>query len=361
MTLERRPGIGQERQFSERVPYAGNIRTLRDIHVSGKGVLVRVDLDFKEGEEKTSRRFFVVEPTVKGLEKGGVNTITLLAHNGDYKSLQYLVKPLEELLQEDVAFTLDNNAKSTEGRRVVLFENTRLWREKGEEKNDPNFAAYMAKMGDAYVGNAFATSHRAHASIVGIPALLESKAVGLQVEEEVNKIDEALFRPKEGFIVVIGGAKIKTKLPVINYMSKIAETVLVGGILPAEIEKEKIILPDNVVVAQLDKSRDNKDIALGSAENFAKILREAKTIVWNGAMGVFEQRETAQGTLIVVRAMAYAKSNNNAYLLAGGGETEAFLKENNLEQPFNHISTGGGAMLEYVSGNKMPALEVLRK
>lgn len=360
MTLESRPEISRKREFSERVPYAGNIRTLRDIHVSGKGVLVRVDLDFKEGEEKTSRRFLAVKPTVKELEKGGVNRVILLAHNGDLKSLQYLVKPLGELFQEDVAFTLDNSPKSTEGRRVVLFENTRLWPNKGEENNDPDFAAYLAKMGDAYVGNAFATSHREHASMVGIPLLLDSKAVGLRVEEEVNKIDEALFRPKGGFVVVIGGAKIKTKLPVINYMSKIAETVLVGGILPAEIEKERIILPDNVVVAQLDKSRGNRDITLDSAEEFAKILREAKTIVWNGAMGVFEEEEAAQGTLIVVRAMAYAGSNG-AYLLAGGGETEAFLKENDLEQPFNHISTGGGAMLEYVSGKKMPALEVLRR
>ena len=361
MSLERRPGIGQEGQFPERVPYAGNIRALRDIHVSDKGVLVRVDLDFKDGEEKTSRRFFAVKPTVKELEKHDVKRITILAHNGDYKSLRYLIKPLAELLQEDVAFTLDNSTKSAEGRRVVLFENTRLCPEKREENNDPDFAAYMVEMGDTYVGNAFATSHRAHASIVGIPALLKSKAVGLQVEEEVNRIDEALYRPKEGFIVVIGGAKIETKLPVIKYMANIAETVLVGGILPSEIEKEKIILPDNVVVAQLDKSLENKDITLDSAEKFAKILSKAKTIVWNGAMGVFEEHETAQGTLIVVRAMVDAKSNNNAYLLAGGGETEAFLKENNLEQPFNHISTGGGAMLEYVSGNKMPGLEVLRK
>ena len=359
MTLESRQEIGQEGKSPERVPYAGNIRTLKDIDPSDRNVLTRADLDFKEGEEKTSRRFFAVKPTVKELEERGAEKIIILAHNGDHLSLGYLKRPLEDLLGEGVVFIKESDEK-TDGRRVVLFENTRLW--PGEEINDPQFAAYMAEMGDTYVGNAFATSHRAHASTVGIPAFLENKAAGLQVEEEVSRIDEALSRPKEGFIVVIGGAKIKTKLPVISYMSKIAETVLVGGILPSEIEKEKIILPDNVVVAQLDKSRGNKDITLESAENFAKILRKAKTIVWNGAMGVFEQHETAQGTLIIVKAMAEAKkTNDETYLLAGGGETELFLIENGFEDICNHLSTGGGAMLDYVSGKKMPALESLRK
>lgn len=354
MTLENRP----ERQSLERVLYAGNIRTLRDIDPSGKRVLVRADLDFKGKEWAASSRLSAVRPTVRELQDKGAKKITILAHNGDHISLKYLKRPLEDLLGEDVGFIKENDEK-TDGVRVVLFEDTRLW--PGEESNDPKFAAWLARMGDVFVGNAFATSHRSHASMVGVPNLLKIKAAGLQIEEEVNRVDEALSRPRKGFVVVVGGAKIKTKLSVINYMSKIAETVLVGGILPAEIEKEKIQLPENVIVAKLDKARSNKDISLESAENFAKILSKASTIVWNGAMGVFEQHETAQGTLMVVKSMVDAKSKNNAYLLAGGGETEAFLRENNLEQWFNHISTGGGAMLDYVSGKKMPALEVLRK
>jgi phosphoglycerate kinase len=243
-----------------------------------------------------------------------------------------------------------------------LLENTRLLWPGKEESNSPEVAARLARMGGAYVDDAFAASHRKHASLVGVADRLRFKAAGMQMEKEVNALDKALLRPKKGRVVVIGGSKIGTKLPVIMYAARMAEYVLVGGLLPAEIEKEGIILPDNVIVAKLDKLRGNKDITSESAEEFAKIISEGSTIIWNGDMGIAEKPETAIGTLTIVQGMAQARKNNKGvYILAGGGETETFIAENSLENIFDYISVGGGAMLEYMSGKEMPAIEALRR
>lgn len=348
-------GMSQER-------YAGNILTLKDLGQSmlDESVLVRADLDFAPGEEKTSRRFLGVKPTVQRLLQEGAGEVILLAHNGKGKSLENLKDPLERLLGVEVQFTSGSEEKRPGP--VTLFENTRLL--DGETKNDPEAVVILSGMGSNYVNNAYATAHRAHASTYGLPLFLgkEHIAAGLQVEKEVASIDEALSRPGEGLVAVIGGAKIATKLPVIENLSRLAGKVLVGGLLPAEIEKEGIVLPANVIVAQLDALRGGRDISPDSAKQFAAILRKAQTVIWNGAMGVFEEEKTAQGTIAIVEAMAYARKNGQGvYLLAGGGETEKFLTDFHYSEIFDFISTGGGAMLVHVSGQKLPSLEVLRK
>lgn len=346
----------------ERKPYSGNVATLKDVKVAGKDLVTRFDLDLEKGEEKTSRRFFAVKPTIDRLREMGAEKITILAHNGKGESLLNLRKPLEALLGEDVVFitsSLDNTKSKIGNTKVVLFENTRLI-SRDEEGKGRGFSEYLADMGEVYINDAFATSHRNHASTLGIAEIIASKAVGLQMEKEINELDYALSRSKDGLVAVIGGAKIKTKKPVIEFMSKIAKYVLVGGALPPEIEKEGIKLPDNVIVAQLDRNRKNRDITIESAEKFANILSGARTIIWNGAMGVFEEKETELGTRTIVNGMKLAR-DNGGYILSGGGETEGYIEQNGFGNIFNHISVGGGAMLEYATGKPVKVLEVFRK
>jgi 3-phosphoglycerate kinase len=231
---------------------------------------------------------------------------------------------------------------------VLLSENLRFF--DGEEKNDQVFARKLASLADCYVNEAFAASHREHASIVGVPKFLPH-AAGLRLEKEVEILERVLKKPKRPFVVIIGGAKIETKLSVIDNLSNIADTVLVGGKLPQEIRNTKV--KNNVLVGKL--TQNSKDLSSDSIEKFKEKIAKAKMIVWNGPMGIFEEKENEQGTREIAEAIAKSKSEK----IVGGGETIWALKKYGLEGKIDWISSGGGAMLEFLSGKILPGITAL--
>lgn len=224
----------------------------------------------------------------------------------------------------------------------------------GETENDVDFAKTLAGLVDVYVNDAFGNSHREHASMVALPALLPH-AAGLHLEREVEALGKLLESPARPFISIVGGAKIETKLPVINNLAKISHHVLVGGELPKEYDESKIEnqeLRSKIVVAKL--TEDGFDIDLESAHRFVRYIKEAKTIVWNGPMGLFEE-----GHEIGSRGVANAILESGAYSVVGGGETTQFLEKHNLLSRFSFVSAGGGALLEFLSGKELPGIAAL--
>lgn len=240
-----------------------------------------------------------------------------------------------------------------------LLENLRFYKQ--EEENDPDFSQKLALLAQVYVNDAFASTHRAHASIVGITKYLPSYA-GLRLEKEVEVLSEILEKPKRPLCVIIGGAKIETKLPLVSKMHGFADYVLVGGEIA---ENDKILLKvahektigrrSALLVADL--TQNSKDITQKSAENFVQIVKNANTIIWNGPMGLVEEKENQNGTNILANGIVEAVADT----VVGGGDTIAFLKERKLLEEFTFVSTGGGAMLEFLAGIKLPGLVVLEK
>lgn len=222
-----------------------------------------------------------------------------------------------------------------------------------------DFAKELANLAHIYVNEAFGNCHRMHASMVLLPKILPAFA-GLHLQEEVKVLSELMRSPKRPFVAIVGGAKIETKLPAIENLAKVADVVLVGGELPAEIARlaqskqakngEKF--ESKVHVAKL--TEDQKDITDDSARKFEQIIAGAKTVVWNGPMGVFEEGFD-RGSADVANAII----NSGAYSVIGGGETSQFLAENNLITKFSFASAGGGAMLEFLAGKSLPAIEAL--
>jgi phosphoglycerate kinase len=228
-------------------------------------------------------------------------------------------------------------------------ENLRFWPE--EEANSEDFARKLASLGEAYVNEAFANCHREHASIVGIPKFLPSFA-GVSLSREIEVLTKLKNNPDKPFVVVIGGAKLETKEPLVNVFAESADQILVGGKVAVDM-KDKGNMPGNVVLAEL--TPNGRDITESSARKFADIIMNAKTVIWNGTMGVFEESENQQGTKIVAEAI----NNTPAFTVIGGGDTETALTEFNLESGIDYISTGGGAMLELLSKGTLPGFKVL--
>ncbi|MDP2633080.1 MAG: phosphoglycerate kinase, partial [Candidatus Curtissbacteria bacterium] len=233
--------------------------------------------------------------------------------------------------------------------QLILLENLRFW--PGEETNDEEFAKKLAGIADIYVNDAFAVCHRTHASMVGVPALLPH-AAGLHLQEEVETLSKLLEKPQRPFVAIVGGAKIETKIPVIENLSKVADEVLVGGYLPLEIEKEGLSLPKNVLIATL--GGDKKDIDEASVKKFSDVIKDAKTVVWNGPMGLYEEG-FEKGTLAVAQALIECAG----FSVVGGGETSDFLESKNLLDKFSFVSSGGGAMLEFLAGKTLPGIVAL--
>lgn len=244
------------------------------------------------------------------------------------------------------------------GVNIILFENIRFFTE--EEHNDSEFAHSLASQAEVFVNEAFAVSHRVHASTVGVTKFLRSYA-GIHFTQEVAELEKILRTPKRPLVVIIGGAKIDTKLPMVEKMHEIADYVLVGGEV-ADHTKELIkVQHDNrknkrsmVLVADLTDS--GLDITAKSAENFAQIIENAKTVVWNGPVGQTGKNPfTEQGTRVIAHAIAHS----HAYSIVGGGDTLSYLRQHRMLDKFNFVSVGGGAMLEFLSGEKLPAIEAL--
>ena len=366
------------------------MKTLPDIDVFGKRVFVRADLDVPlreaqatngerettNAEVETSTRLVNLKSTVDWLLEHEVSQRMIAGHIDRPKkpdpalSTRRLLSTLEKLLGREIEFVEPSfysssasrevsSGSSPQGRTIVLLENLRFW--PGEEANDLEFARQLASMADVYVNEAFGNCHRNHASMVALPRLLPH-AAGLHLEKEIEVLEALLKNPKQPFVAIVGGAKIETKVPVIENLAKIADFVLVGGLIAKQqltIDNSQLTGSPNVkgqmskvVLASL--TPNNNDIDQNSVNKFKSIIATAKTVVWNGPMGVFEEGNEA-GTMAVVEAIVAS----NSYCVVGGGETTEFLASKGLISRFSFVSSGGGAMLEFLAGKSLPGLVAL--
>jgi len=388
-----------------------NKRSVRDLDVRDKRVLVRVDFNVpvKNGEVTDDTRIRRALPTIRHLLSEGATPI-LISHLGRPKGEpdpKYAMDPvaakLRELLGEPVK-KLDaavgpevEEALEDAGEGVVLLENSRFY--PGETKNDPGFSDHLAALADLYVDDAFGAAHRAHATTVGVAERLPA-AAGLLLEEEIDYLDGVLEDPERPFVAILGGAKVSDKLGVIESLLRTADYLLVGGAMCFTFFKargyevgeslveddyveqarrlmdeagERLVLPVDVIVADameegakaqtvavdaIPSGKMGLDIGPETVAVFEERIAGARTIFWNGPMGVFEIEAFAKGTEGVARAVAQA-SSGGATSVIGGGDSVAAVNKLGLEDRMSHISTGGGASLEYVEGKELPGVAVL--
>ena len=387
-------------------------KVVTDLDVAGKKVLVRADFNvpMKDGAITNDNRIVQALPTINYLIENNSKVI-LFSHLGKVKteedkaklSLKPVADRLAELLGKEVTFVPETRGEALEAAvaalkdgDVLVFENTRFEDVDGkkESKNDPELGKYWASLGDLFVNDAFGTAHRAHASNVGIASNLES-AAGFLMEKEIKFIGGAVDEPIRPFVAILGGAKVSDKIGVIKHLLNKADKVLIGGgmaytfmkaqgleigksLLEAdkvELAKEllesagdKLVLPidakmahefGNDVEITIAKNEEFPadqmalDIGPASIELFAKELEGAKTVVWNGPMGVFELSNFAQGTIGVCEAIAKL---SDAVTIIGGGDSAAAAMQLGFADDFTHISTGGGASLEYLEGKELPGV-----
>ena len=394
-------------------------KTLKDLDVKGKKVLVRVDFNvpIKDGVIGDDNRITAALPTLNYiLENGG--SIIAFSHLGKVKAeedkasktLEPVAKALAEKLGKPVKFVpvtrgaeLENAVAELKAGEILMFENTRFEDLDGkkESKNDPELGKYGASLGDVFVNDAFGTAHRAHASNVGVASNIAESAVGFLIEKEINFIGGAVDNPERPLVAILGGAKVSDKIGVIENLLDKADKVIIGGgmmftFLKAQgkntgkslLEEDKVelaasliakakdkgvelILPVDAVVAKefsndvefktvsVDEISDDVmglDIGAESVALFKKALEGAKTVVWNGPMGVFEMSNYANGTIGVCKAIAELK---DAKTIIGGGDSAAAAIQLGFADKFSHISTGGGASMEYLEGKVLPGVAAI--
>lgn len=390
-------------------------KTVKDIDLKDKKVLVRVDFNvpLKDGVITDDTRIKAALPTINYvLEQGG--KAILFSHLGrvkteedkEGKSLAPVAKRLGELLGKEVTFVpetrgeqLEEAIRNMNDGDVVVFENTRFEDIDGkkESKNDTELGKYWASLGDVFVNDAFGTAHRAHASNVGIASTGIPTVAGFLMEKEIKFIGEAVEEPKRPMIVILGGAKVSDKIGVIENLIPKADKILIGGGMTytfyeakgikignslveadkVELAKEliekagdKLVLPiDNVCAPEFSNDVETQviegdipdglmalDIGPASVKLFADTLQGAKTVVWNGPMGVFEMSNFAKGTIGVCEAIANLEG---ATTIIGGGDSAAAAEQLGFADKFTHISTGGGASLELLEGKELPGLAAI--
>jgi 3-phosphoglycerate kinase len=389
-------------------------KTIRDLDVKNKRVLVRCDFNVplnEKGEITDDNRITAALPTIKYImEKGGKPI--LMSHLGRPKgkadkklTLAPVGKKLEELLGCEVVFAdyddvineevVELSKKDFE--KILLLQNTRFRKE--EKENEENFSKELAKLGDIFINDAFGTSHRAHASNVGVAKNLPN-GVGFLVEKEIDKIGGVLKNPEKPLVAILGGAKVSDKINVIENLLSIADKIIIGGgmaftfvaaqgyeVGKSILEEDKIdlakelmkkaeekgvdlVLPLDYKVAE-EFSNDSEwktvsyenipsdymglDIGEKSIELFSKLIKEAKTVIWNGPMGVFEFDNFAEGTEEICKVLA----ENDIISIIGGGDSAAAVKKAGLEDSMTHISTGGGASLEFMEGKVLPGIDII--
>ncbi len=344
-----------------------NLKSVKETDVKGKNVLLRVDLDvpIKNGKIQDSARLDGWFETFEYLVRNGAKVI-LAGHIGrpNGKDEKLTLLPIVNVISKKIN---SKQEKTTIGEfegwklaeNVFVLENLRFFHQ--EEENDSEFAKKLASLANIYVNDAFASSHRNHASIVGVTKFIPSFA-GLRLLKEVEVLSQVLENPKRPLCVIIGGAKIETKLPLVEKMHAFGDFVLVGGEIAENtkvllrVQHEKLSGKRSILLVA-DLTQSTKDITLKSAENFVQVCQSASTIVWNGPMGLVEEKEYEKGTGILANGIV----NLGAYKIVGGGDTIAFLRKHNLLDKFDFVSTGGGAMLEFLSGVKLPGFEALIK
>ena len=392
-----------------------NKKTVQDICVKGKKVLVRCDFNVPLDADKNitdETRINAALPTIKYLLDNGAAVI-LCSHLGRPKgefNMKYSLAPVAKRLSEKLGFevklasdVIGESAKALAAEvkcgEAILLENVRFHAE--EEKNDPDFAKALADMAEIYVSDAFGTVHRAHASTAGVAAYLPAVA-GFLIGKELDFLGSAVEQPKRPFVAILGGAKVKDKIGVITNLIEKVDTLIIGGgmaytfqkamgkeigkslldeerielakelMAKAEEKGVKLLLPiDNVcgndfsndcemitvdAEAGIPADFEGMDIGPKSVELFSKAVKEAATVVWNGPMGVFEFANFAKGTLAVATAMA----ESDAITIIGGGDSAAAVTQMGLADKMSHISTGGGASLEFLEGKTLPGVACLQ-
>jgi len=341
------------------------IKKIQDETFINKKVILRVDFNVSV-ENGKAKETFKLKACKKSLEHllVGKNKIAFMTYfdrpGGKVvpeMSLGQLKDDLESILGHKIIFVSDCIGEKVkdaldalnEG-EILLLENVRFY--PGEETNDPEFAQKLAEHFDVFINEAFAQSHRNQASITGITKFLPSYA-GLWLQEEIQNLNKVMHEPEHPATAVIGGAKIETKLPLIQKFEQIYDYVLVGGKVANEAIDEHILFSPKVILP-IDFAKDRLDIGPGTIRRFREIILNSKVVVWNGPMGKFEQPPYDQGTRQILEII----TENDAFTLVGGGESVQVLEERNLLASISFVSTGGGAMLEYLSGNTMPGFEV---
>ena len=346
------------------------LKSVAEVNFENQHVLVRVDFNVElnnVAEVQEHFRLDIVKKTIDHIAAFPGVKIALLTHFGrpdGKKDEQFSVKQITSAvgrsLKRSVVFVSDCVGEQVEkaladlpSDAILLLENVRFYPE--EKTNDPEFAQTLAKPFSIFVNEAFSVCHRAHTSLVGIPKVLPSYA-GFRVLEEVNKLNQACFSPARPAIAVIGGAKIETKLPLIRELGKTYDAILVGGKVANEALDEKIIFSEKVLLPQDFNSSERLDIGPNTIAYYIQIIKKAKTIIWNGPMGKFEEKPYDIGTSAVLRAVL----ESEAFVIIGGGESLAVLEKANVMEKIGFVSSGGGAMLEYLSGKELPGLKILK-
>lgn len=342
------------------------MKTIREIDLKEKRVLVRCDFNCPLDEKGNILEDWRIEatlPTIEYLIKNKARVI-LMSHLGRPEgkkikkfNLNVIQNRLFEYLDlsilkapDCIGENIEKMTKELSNGEVLLLENLRFHKE--EEENDKNFAKKLASLGDIFVQDAFGACHNVHASIVGIPNYLPACA-GFLLKKEVENLTKILKNFKRPLVIILGGVKIETKLPVIKNFLTISDFILIGGKLSEEIEKTKISHPKLYAAKRV---KDYEDLIKDDIDKFKEIISKAKTIFWNGPLGYFEKKEFEKGTKEI--ALTIAKSN--AFKVAGGGETILAILKYNLKKKFNFISTGGGAMLNFLAGKKLPGIEAIK-
>lgn len=392
-----------------------NKKTIDDLDVHGKKVLLRCDFNvpIQDGEITDTNRIVAALPTIKKLVDDGAKLI-LCSHLGKPKgpdknfSLKPIAKKLSELLNKNVFFADDNEVVGENAKKIVselkdgeivLLQNTRFRPE--ETKNIDEFSKQLASLADIYVNDAFGSAHRAHCSTVGVAKYMKETSVGYLMQKEIKFLGNAVNNPKRPFVAILGGAKVSDKINVINNLLDKVDKLIIGGgmaytFLKAQgyeigqslLEEDKLdyaremmqkakdknielILPVDIVVVKefkndtpyktvpidkIEKDWMGVDIGEETRTNFANALQNAKTVIWNGPMGVFEFENFALGTLAVANALA----DLDATTIIGGGDSAAAINKLGFGNKMTHISTGGGASLEFLEGKDLPGIIVIQ-
>jgi phosphoglycerate kinase len=376
-----------------------NIRSIRDLDLTGKIVFMRLDFNVPIGAPGSSEAGKITDdtriqealPTIRhAIEKGA--RLVLASHLGrpdGKRKPEYSLEPvavhLAELLKQDVTLAddcvgegIELMAQSLKNGQVLLLENLRF--HPGEEANSLEFAQNLARLGQVYVTDAFGTAHRKHASTYGVPAIMPIKGMGFLIEKELKSLDRLLNNPVKPFYAILGGSKVTDKIKTVEALLRQVDGICIGGAMahafwavqgdtiPAGAKQPK---PGDVDAArEIMQSAKRKDIPLlvpadtnqgfdigpKTVEKFSSFLRDAKTIFWNGPLGWFEKPEYAEGTHGVARAV----SEIPAFKVIGGGDTVSAIKQSGYASGFDHLSTGGGAVLEFLELGTLPGIEILK-
>lgn len=344
------------------------LRNIEEAHFENARVLVRVDFNVEFNniaEVQEHFRFDIVKKTIDYIAGFSGVKIALFTHLGrpegkDLKfSVSRIVSAVESSLGRKIVFVPDcigvdvtNAIEKLASDEILLLENVRFY--PGEEANDPLFAQELARPFTVFVNEAFSACHRGHASITGIPKILPSYA-GFRLLQEIKTLDTVRTMPTHPAIAVIGGAKIETKLPLIQAFEKNYDAILVGGKIANEALDQKIVFSEKVLLPQDFDSPLRLDIGPSTIAYYIQMIKMAKTIVWNGPMGKFEEKPYNIGTEAILQAIL----DSSAYVVIGGGESLAVLEKAGVMNKIGFVSSGGGAMLKYLSGEKLPGLEAL--